>query len=486
MKNIFYLFLFLISFTSTATEAKVRCQQLFAPIDASLEVGLNQYYDLASFINTRNAQLNRYKETLKFGYESEFTLDKYASGLLDYYIPALTFGIDYPRWQQMKAEVGNNDGRIEWVIENQSKLFENIRTPGQMFLTPDGKQKMPYLPQQLIVDYTGNLEIILKPFESYEKWKTASEVIAQEIGNGSLQSTVGILSNVFWEQVAAGNPKTVTGFLQFTADFDSIIKLQSGYERYDSEKQNRPYAAAFTHPFLGPMTALKRKEMDVYLDMEAKGQRLSDEQKEFVSYADSSWKYSGTTVYRPDIALGYMVFEVRDAHSNLKHLDAQINRMIYFVNEGFASFEKYHTIKPLDTVTDFARFPSGIAEFLKVIFPAKFIDPRVSYTAEEILANEVYRNFSFPLRDWSAILKVFDEGKAAQTLVGKAKLDYLQKLDQIEKRWKQKDIDDATARNQVQIALVEFIHDSKLFAVYLSQYRKHVGVATPNTFQKAQ
>lgn len=471
--------------TMSLPASALQCREVFLR-STSVETTTQNYYSLADQIATHNLRQMPYKDVLKFGYESEFTLDQYASGLLDFYQPGPSFSITSVQWTQLKTQTPGADGRVLWIKEHKAQIFDEVRKPGQMKLTPEGKEKLPYLPPQLIIDYTGNLEIILKPFDSFEAWKQSSEKIAEHIGNGSLQSTVGIPAPLFWQNVAQRNPKSAIGFLQFMADFDALLKLQTGAEKYNKEGLDRAYAGAFAHPFLGPLTELKRKQMNLFLEVESTGRALNQEQRDFVSSADNSWKYSGSTVYRPDIAKGYVVFEVRDAHSNLKHLEAQIHRLIYFMGRGISSFEKYEQVKAFDSVKDFDRFPSEIQKLLEEIFPAKFIDPRVEYTADELLANEVFRNFSFPLRDWKPVLKQFGQPRSAETQIGRARLSYLEKLKTIQEHYDAKQISVETARNQVQIALVRFVEESALFSIYLKQYQWHVEFLAESTLKKAE
>ncbi len=462
----------------------LQCKEVFSKI-AVITQSSQAYYTLSEQIAIRNLAQAPYSKVLKFGYESEFTLDQYASGLLDFYHPDPSFSISSVQWTQLKNQTLGTDGRVVWIKENQAQIFSEVRKPGQMVLTPEGKKKLPDLPEQLIIDYTGNLEIILKPFDSFEAWKASSEEIAKQIGNGSLQSTVGIPAPLFWQKVAKHDANSAIGFLQFMADFDSILKLQSGYEKYVKEGLDRAYAGAFAHPFLGPLTHLKRQQMNVFLALESTGASLTKEQKEFVSYADNSWKYSGSTVYRPDIAKGYVVFEVRDAHSNLKHLEAQIQRLVYFMGQGITSFQKHAQINAFDSVKDFDRFPPQIKSFLETIFPAKFIDPRVEYSAEELLANEVFRNFAYPMRDWKFVLTQFGQATSSVTQLGRARLAYLERLKVLQERYDSRQINVESARNQVQIALAQFINESSLFSIYMRQYQSHVETQNEQSLKKA-
>jgi len=97
---------------------------------------------------------------------------------------------------------------------------------------------------------------------------------------------------------------------------------------------------------------------------------------------------------------------------------------------------------------------------LRDLFPAK-VRPELELTAEEVFSREVFRNFSYPLRDWTPFLEVMNKQHQLPT-VQQAQQIYNNRLFDTENAYFEKKIDASTASRRVQGALAFFSVESGL------------------------
>jgi hypothetical protein len=97
---------------------------------------------------------------------------------------------------------------------------------------------------------------------------------------------------------------------------------------------------------------------------------------------------------------------------------------------------------------------------LQDVFPRKLDRDE----GDEILITEIYRNFAYPVQDWTPWLEAmgYSEGSPASKLVKVAQSNYEQELDKTAKEYLSKKIDKKAAENRVRTALAKFSNFSKL------------------------
>lgn len=407
---------------------------------------------------------------IQFGFESEYTLNRWASRLLDHYGPdPKVTGIQREQWLTMKADgPEGEDGRVEWIKKNKKLLFPQERQPGGLIkITTD--EALSFLPDRLILDSTGNLEIVMDPVDSFEQWYRQISLVNQKLGRGSMQGTLSVeIEDFFFKE---GDPRESTdsllGWFTFMAEFDSLLKLQKGYERYQAQP-GKSAANSFKHPYVGPLNLIKWNRLRDLLALNAQGDGFDLDSMNQVAYRDDSFKYIGSTVYRPDIVRGKrIVLEARDAHSDF---DVLVNRMIRGIDFLQSSREVYReavSLKAYDSEKVFQRLPKRLQKFFAQLFPSRLKANalEIGYSQPEVTSHEVYRNFSYPLRDWSKHIAFLGDS-GLEAAIQKAQKRYLQAVKQIQKEFKQKKISKIEASIRVQYELSRFVVESGLVRAF--------------------
>jgi hypothetical protein len=330
---------------------------------------------------------------MQIGYESEYLFEEVGTLLRDYAPDEIPAG----KWLAMQ-----DSERLVWL---QTKFKEKPE-----FATSTGLKKIvdiDFMPDELIVDSTGNVEIVLKQMDSYQDWEAAVDIIIKRYGVGSQQAMISKPREAAFSTNAVIQEKLNKqhlGWLVYTNLKDMFVKLKSGFDRYrkDPTKQT---ALSIIHPFLGPMTNLKRRVMENFLRRNARGEKYDDESKQFVRKSDASFKYTGGPSYRPDIA-GPVRFawEIRNAHKDVVDLKMKVARDLVASISGLQPYAKFAEVPAFDSVKDFDKFSEDVRAMLKSLFPSK-ADPRFEYTQDELLSLQTYRNFSLPLEDFTVLAK---------------------------------------------------------------------------------
>lgn len=394
------------------------------------------------------------KNHLQYGFESEYTLDEIGD-LLKFYAPEASL-ISRSEWNSLtKAK------KIEWVKNNISEVFPTTRQEGGLVLINRTKE-FSFLPKRLIRDETGNIEIVLPPYDSLEEWYKVVNTINKNMGAGSMQATISVPRKAFFLETDESTEiyKRNMGYLSFYSDYDAFEKLILGNDRW-LESQDRRVARSFEHPFLGPMNKRKHLKLKQYLKANAEGDMYDAEAKEFVSGSDASFKYFGGTAYRPDIASpDRVVVEVRDAHNKFNLLFNKVLRSTYHLMDDRADFAAMSALKPFDADSTFELFPKYVQAELKKVFPNK-AKPGIDYNADELATLEVAKNFAYPLRDWSVHTRLMSNKELDQT-VKEAQTRYMEQIKQIMKSHRDGALNSDQAAVKVQGALVTFAEESKL------------------------
>jgi hypothetical protein len=391
---------------------------------------------------------------LKFGFESEYTLET-SGRLLSAYGPAPEFGISAGRWGRMSEQE-----RVRWVREHISELFTDTRSPGKL-VRINRDRSLSFLPENLILDSTGNLEIVLRPADTFEEWLARVQRIEAEFGAGSMQGTVGMKSEFFHHAEGVSETDLLNrniGWLNVMNEMDTLAKLENGAERFAS-RPNTEVAKSFKHPYLGPMSRLKQESLLDFLRANSQGERLDPRTLEFVSGNDSSFKYIGGTAYRPDIAAGYTIFEVRDAHNQVATLVERVVRSTYYLQYGREPFTAASRLRAFDSVRDFAKLPESLQTMLRDVFPPRF-ESGVQYSPQELTSREFFRNFAYPMRDWSAWIRLTGNDSALVSRVAAAQSTYVQKLESVATRLRANRLTREQASIEIQGAVAQFSVDS--------------------------
>src|SRR5690606_25591161 len=133
-------------------------------------------------------------------------------------------------------------------------------------------------------------------------------------------------------------------------------------------------------------------------------------------------------------------------------------RSLYFMQHGTTGMDRLKNLKSFDPFGDFEKFPADVQEELTRLFPNK-ANPNYQYDPELKKSLDVFRNFAYPMRDWSEHLEAFGKTEISEQ-VQRAQDAYKQKLSDIVGRVRAGSIDDNQAANEVQGALAEFSNSS--------------------------
>lgn len=386
---------------------------------------------------------------IQFGFESEYTRDE-LEHIVTYYRAK---SVSAKNWLLMNA-----DQRVAYVQERIMRVVAYAEPSGLIRISsvpgPD------FLPSELVIDSTGNIEFVLPPIDTYAEYRRRMSYINRTFGVGSMQSTVSTPMGAFFDYAS---PADLIGFLKFYSDFDTIEKLVKGSARFKA-KPNADTVRSFQHPFLGPMTKMKMDRLVEYVNGNVEGRLLDRESLQFIKAMDSSFKYFGGTAYRPDLAApARIVLEVRDAHKDEAMLVSRVQRISQFFEEVRLDYSRYAQLQPFDSQADFAKLPKHLQDMLQELFPSR-VYTGVEYTDEELIANQVGRNFAWPLRNWSGHTVLGPEFQLRHVILAQG--NYVKTLQEIYVALGEKRIDSATAKFQVQGALGQFVDEIRIFEVF--------------------
>jgi hypothetical protein len=398
---------------------------------------------------------------IQAGFESEYTLAE-SDRLLTDYFPDVAF---FPGMTQDSWRALTHDEKIAWIkAKIVSRMSPEDLDDGALVpLILDRSSPLSgFLPEQLFLDSTGNLEIILGPAPTLEEWLSRVLSINARFGEGSMQSTVGVSHESFFDEI-----NEHLGFLLFTNELDTLQKLQAGARKWGKDK-TAEVARSFKHPWVGPMTLNKQTAMREMIVINAKKQGYDDSTRYAVRKSEGSFKYIGGTAYRPDIAgLKAVVLELRDAHKNTELLKERVFRAAYaLINQGGPFAGAIH-LQAFDSEKDYAKLPTEVREALERVVPSSKAK-RGNLAHTDAIALQVYRNWGYPLKNWEPALQFL--GRAdLQTRVKRAMLQYRWKMLITARRLNlDRTLTPAEADREFQAALAEFAEESGLADAFTS------------------
>jgi hypothetical protein len=257
-----------------------------------------------------------------------------------------------------------------------------------------------FLPETLHRDDTGNVELVLGPESNLAGFLQQMEWVNEKIGVGSLQAMVSLPHERFFGSNPSLGAQEHLGWLNFFNELDILERIELGASRLAQEPGKGP-VRSFLHPYLGPMIAIRHKLLRKFLRENALGQMFDEENIIRPARRDQSFKFVGSTAYRPDVAgPARICFEVRDAHRDPELLKNRLARILFYWAKGIAPFASFSDIPPFDSAAAFELLPPNVKDWLAEICPNRapeavkaFEIPRFTY--------EIYRNFAYPLRDWA-------------------------------------------------------------------------------------
>ena len=314
----------------------------------------------------------------QFGFESEFGD---ATRLFSYYAPTAEVPAGEDTNASLRAfclSLPHGDKRT--VLEKKAEG------------APD------FLPPGLHRDDTGNVEIVMGPFEDAARFRAEVEWVNENLGVGSLQAMVSLPPADFFGPAETG-AQEVLGWLNFFNELDLLERMERGCRRFEKDSSREPLQS-FLHPYLGPMIAVRHRLLKKFLRENAKGEMLNPEDLIRPARRDHSFKFVGSTAYRPDIAApARFCLEVRDTHRDPELLFNRIARIQFYWSRPRDKFAAFAEIPPFDSAAAFEELPPNVRAWLQSIAPAKA--PAVVREFEKALFTyEVFRNFSYPWRNW--------------------------------------------------------------------------------------
>jgi hypothetical protein len=392
---------------------------------------------------------------IQIGYESEYLFSESAAILRDY----CPKDISYQNWLAKTDEQ-----RVAWLNEKFKDKPEHAAGSG-LFKQVD----IDFLPNELLIDATGNAEIVTAPFNSYGEWESAVDTIVSRYGAGSQQAMMSKPGEAAFEARAAlTKPQLVKqslGWLVYTNLRDMFAKLESGAQRYQKDP-TKLTAQFMEHPFLGPMTKMKRDRMEEFLTANSNGQMFDDASKYFIRKSDASFKYTGGPAYRPDVVgPARFAWEIRNAHKDVADLKMKVARDMAAHAAGLGKYESFADVPAFDSLGLFERFSPDVQKGLVEIFPSK-ADPRFDYPQAERTALETARHFALPLQDFTALSTALignSKGAAAmQARIGQSRLAYIKSVHDAVSEFKSGKLTRDQARAKIMGAVGNFAVDSGL------------------------
>lgn len=410
---------------------------------------------------------------IQYGFESEYLHDE-TEVLLKSYMPLPPFftktkqeWLSYTPEERLKIF----DDLIEGDEDRSkgSKFFE-YRSKGHLTKITEDKELTDALPDSFVYD-AGHFEIVLDPHDSAESMIQKIKVINKNFGVGSMQMTISNPLNkalLKSDKAARTELKSeLIGYYNFMNDFDTLTKLETGYERFLKDPKIQS-AKSFNHPWLGPMTELKHEKLVDLVEGIVDGKSYSEEELKQMSYLVVSHKFIGGLSFRPDVAYkkNRLASEVRDCHQNVKCIEDRIIRETYFLMKGKEEFKKFSDVKQFDSKANFKSiYPDDIKLMLRNIFPAYG-----SFDQEEL---QLYRNFSYPYRDWSKHVEVLGK-PGLKEQVALAQQNYTEAMKKISADYNSKTISKEEAQTKVMGALTEFSKKSGLVDAMKAKYNQMI------------
>lgn len=337
-----------------------------------------------------------------YGFESEYT-KKETAKILEIYGPAPKYKISKKTWLAKTPEE-----RMAWLEKNLGSKPENATDAGLVKIV--NEPGFEFLPKKLVHDSTGNVEFVLSPVNTIEQWEKEIRLINGRFGTGSMQGMITTPKEAFYKASNLSKKEALDaniGWMAFTHEVDAINALESGVVKL-AKDPTIPVVPKFQHEYLGPITAKKQERLNQFLVANTDGLKFEPHNLEKIRTREGSFKYIGSTAYRPDIGGSSRIgFEIRDAHKGTETLIDKMTKNTYYLQEGRDEFRAFKDLKAFDSVKDFEKLSAENQRMLKEVFPGTSL-PGVVYNEENLIATEVYRNFAYPERDWNKVIDSFE------------------------------------------------------------------------------
>jgi hypothetical protein len=383
---------------------------------------------------------------IQFGYEAEFQPHEIRP-LFAFYQPVETW-IPLAHWQLLPDEDKISRTRdILGQLEhgNLSVLF--VRKSD----APDS------LPQYLYRDDTKNLELRFGPTSTLAEFQKQARLIEENLGIGSLQAVLSLSQKDFFAD--DDSVQKHLGWFGFFNEMDILERLVRGYLWSESYPQSQ-VMKTFAHPFLGPMIEVRHRLLRKFLRENAKGEMLDEESLIRPRRREHSFKFVGSTAYRPDIAAPHRIcVEIRDAHKDPELLRQRVARIIYYWQRDLSAFRRFSEVPAFDSDQSFASLPSSVQDWLKITIPFQGASHILNYDKPRF-CYETFRNFSYPLRDWTAWLKALEASSLQIETVDQAQKNYSNRLKNL------LCLSGLEAKIELQKSLARFSMESGLFVLF--------------------
>jgi hypothetical protein len=398
---------------------------------------------------------------IQYGFESEY-LHHESTVLLQNYMPT----IEHYKGSKEDWLALTHEERANFIEARASSIFP-YRQKGKLVKISTDPELDAVLPDSFVFD-AGHYEIVLAPMDTAEEVAKKIKVINAKIGVGSMQLTISnpiekdvLASSKVLREQAKGE---ILGYYNFMNEMDTLSKMTTGYERFLKNPDSET-VKSFNHPWLGPMTALKHDRLVNIMDNVLAGKKYTDDELSKMSSLVVSHKFIGGLSFRPDVAFkkSRLASEVRDCHQNVKCIENRLMRETYFLMKGKMDFSKFSDLKSFDSVTSFDMLSKDIRSMLRTAFPKYG-----QYSQTEM---ELFRNFSYPMRDWSKHIEHLGKPELNNT-VAEAQQEYLKKLDDIAQELTSGKIKKQDARNKVMGALGEFSKKSGIADALNEKYEE--------------
>lgn len=451
-------FLLSAGFHSAVHAQAFRCESIFLS-----EASRANYTELLKLEQTGVAYAKGSEKApgkeIQFGFESEYTINELAP-FTNFYGPTPESGISKQAWLAMPME-----SRMNWIKEKLKSIPFGAKDP--VLVLMDKSPELAFLPSKLIRDDTGNVEIILDPVSDFNTWKNQVQWVNRNFGVGSMQSMVSQPKESFYsfqpgyKEVAQ---KENLGYFNFLHQADVLERMASGAQKFKADP-TKEVMKPFLHPYLGPMVKMRHKKMVNTLEEISNGQVLTKEQLEAIVRREQSFKYIGSTAYRPDIGGPTRASqEIRDAHKDEALLIDRTARTVFYAQNGRSAFISMADVPAFDSKVTFAQMPQNIQTLLQKIFPVK-APKQVQDFENALFVHETYRNFAYPMKEWRSTLKAIDRMDLVKT-VENAQSIYMAELQRIDTELNSGHITAEQASAQVQGALAQFAVNSKLHEAF--------------------
>jgi hypothetical protein len=405
---------------------------------------------------------NRMGSHIMFGFESEYAPSE-AVKILKFYAPK---NMPVADWLKL-----SDQERVDWLANAAKNKGLGNKNSGLVKINTT--KRFDFLPQYPIIDDTGNLELIIGPIDRFQTWLSQVQTINETFGTGSQQAMTSIPKQFLFKP--QGNHEEdltqVLGMYNFLHQYDTLSRMNDGAQRFDPA-QGKFVLKTFAHPYVGPISRAKQLYMTQILTQMANQKKVA-----FNSLTAQSSKYIGSTTPRPDIGanMGRIGSEVRDAHNNEPKLIEKASRISLFLMGNREPLKPFSEVVAVDTKEDFAKFPDSVQAMLKKLYPTPL--DQTFGAAAEVFALEVFRNFAYPLKDWTGDLRAL--GRPDLTAkVERAKAAYLRKIKAVAEQFQAGTITEPMASSLVQGACAQFSKESGLYAAYNQAYVRIVSSMT--------